>query len=297
MGILKNINHYLSLIKFSHTVFALPFALMGFVLGVLEVNNGVFSLDWFLNNGSLFIKVLLCMVFARSAAMAFNRYLDRKFDALNPRTAQREVPAGIISPTQALVFTLVNCLLFIATTYFINTTVLFLSPVALLVILFYSYTKRFTSLCHLVLGLGLSLSPIGAFLAVTGTFKLLPILLSIVVFTWVSGFDIIYALQDEAFDRAQKLHSIPAAIGAKNALMVSNILHLACFLLVVTVGYVGGFHSLFWVGAGIFSYLLLHQHLLVKPHDLSKVNMAFANTNGIASILFSCFSILSFITQ
>lgn len=296
MGVFRKINQYLSLVKFSHTIFALPFALIGFVLGGIESDKG-FSWNWWVDNSSLFLKMLLCMVFARSAAMAFNRFLDRKYDALNPRTSNREIPAGIISSQNALLFTIVNSLLFITTTYFINTTVFYLSGVALVVILFYSYTKRFTALCHLVLGVGLALSPIGAFLAVTGYFKLVPVLFSCIVFTWVSGFDIIYALQDEEFDKAHQLHSIPAALGKVNALRVSNLLHIVCFCLVMLAGVIGGFNWIFWVGANIFSYLLLHQHLLVKPNDLSKVNMAFANTNGIASILFASFSIISFIIQ
>lgn len=293
-SISRSINNYLSLVKFSHTVFALPFALIGFTLGIVEVNQAV-TWEWFAGNWPLFIKVLLCMVFARSAAMAFNRYLDRRFDALNPRTAKREIPAGIISPKHALWFTIINSALFIITTLFINTTVLYLSIIALFVILFYSYTKRITALCHIVLGIGLSLSPIGAFLAVTGYFKLLPVLFSLTVLTWVSGFDIIYALQDEAFDREHRLHSIPAALGKKNALMVSNLLHLLSASFVITAGIHGHFSWIYWIGAGIFISLLLYQHLLVKPNDLSKVNMAFANTNGIASILFALFAITSFI--
>lgn len=151
---------YLSLVKFSHTIFALPFALLGFFLATLEVAQGV---SW-----RLFLLVLLCMVFARSAAMAFNRYLDRDIDGVNPRTAQREIPAGIISPRAALIFVLINCLLFIITTWFINPLCFYLSPVALAVVLGYSYTKRFTFLCHFILGLGLSLAPIGAYLAAGG---------------------------------------------------------------------------------------------------------------------------------
>ncbi|HRO41549.1 MAG TPA: UbiA-like polyprenyltransferase [Flavipsychrobacter sp.] len=296
MSIFRKINDYLSLVKFSHTVFALPFALIGFTLGIVEVNDG-FSWSWFAANWDLFLKVLLCMVFARSAAMAFNRYLDRRFDEINPRTAKREIPAGIIQPQHALLFTIINSVLFIATTLFINMTVFYLSVVALFVILFYSYTKRITALCHIVLGVGLSLSPIGAYLAVTGYFTLLPILFSLTVLTWVSGFDIIYALQDEEFDREQRLHSIPAAVGKKNALMISNLLHLLSALFVLSVGAVGNFGFLFWIGAAIFIGLLVYQHLLVKPHDLSKVNMAFANTNGTASILFALFTITSFILQ
>ncbi|MBS1774378.1 MAG: UbiA family prenyltransferase [Bacteroidetes bacterium] len=282
----QQVKNYLSLIRFSHTVFALPFAMIGFTLAVVFEHN---SFEW-----SIFIKVLLCMVFARTAAMAFNRYLDRKFDALNPRTAKREIPAGIIKPQHALLFTIINSLLFIITTLFINTTTFYLSAVALFVILFYSYTKRFTALCHIVLGIGLSLSPIGAYLAVTGKFELLPILFSLTVLTWVSGFDIIYALQDEEFDKSQKLRSIPAALGKRNALTVSNALHFCSACFVIYAGIHGGFHWIYWLGAAVFISLLIYQHMLVKPDDLSKVGIAFGNTNGIASIIFAVFTIISF---
>jgi 4-hydroxybenzoate polyprenyltransferase len=285
----QHIKNYLSLIKFSHTVFALPFAMIGFTLAVVREGH---SFEW-----GLFVKVLLCMVFARTAAMAFNRYLDRKFDAMNPRTAKREIPAGIIKPQHALAFTIVNCILFIVTTYFINTMVLYLSVVALFVILFYSYTKRITALCHIVLGVGLSLSPIGSYLAVTGVFELLPVLFSLIVLTWVSGFDIIYALQDEDFDKSQTLHSIPAALGIKGALNVSNILHVGSAIFVIAAGVAGEFNFVYWIGAAIFIGLLTYQHILVKPNDLSKVGIAFANTNGIASIIFAIFTILSFFIQ
>lgn len=281
----QRVKQYLSLIKFSHTVFALPFALIGFTLAVVKEQK---SFEW-----HLFVKMLLCMVFARTAAMAFNRYLDRRFDALNPRTAQREIPAGVIKPEHALWFTILNSALFVATTLFINMTVFYLSIVALFVILFYSYTKRFTALCHLVLGVGLSLSPLGAFLAVTGYFKLLPVLFSLAVLTWVAGFDIIYALQDEAFDRSQKLHSIPAALGITNALWVSNILHVLSSQFIIAAGFIGSFNIIYWIGASVYCGLLIYQHMLVKPNDLSKVNMAFANTNGYASIIFAVFTITS----
>lgn len=281
------IGKYLSLVKFSHTVFALPFALIGFTLAVAYERQ---TFHWYLLG-----LMLLCMVFARSAAMAFNRFLDRRFDALNPRTAQREIPAGVIQPRHALIFTIVNCLLFIATTYFINSICFYLSPVALFVVLFYSYTKRFTALCHLVLGAGLALAPIGAYLSVTGYFNWLPLLFSFTVFTWVSGFDIIYALQDEEFDRGQKLHSIPAALGKKKALWVSNMLHFCSASFVIAAGVLGQLSVIYWIGAAVFAGLLIYQHLLVKPNDLSKVNMAFANTNGIASIVFAVFTILALV--
>lgn len=279
-------NKYLSLIKFSHTVFALPFALIGFVLAITSAAG--FNFEW-----QLLAAIILCMVFARSAAMAFNRYLDRKYDALNPRTAKREIPAGVIQPQNALLFTIINCALFVLTTYFINEICFYLSPIAIFVVLFYSYTKRFTALCHLVLGAGLALAPIGAYLAVTGVFDWLPLLFSFIVFTWVSGFDIIYALQDEAFDREHKLHSIPAFFGKRKALWISNLLHLITAILVIVAGIYGSFHFTYWIGAGLFIALLIYQHLIVSPEDLSRVNLAFGNTNGIASVLFAIFTIAS----
>ncbi len=282
MGSIKN---YLSLVKFSHTIFALPFACIGFSLALLE--NRTFSLK-------LFLLVLLCMVTARNSAMAFNRYIDRKFDILNPRTAIREIPSGIINPKNALFFIIINCLLFITSTYFINTICFYLSPGALFVVLFYSYTKRFTPLCHLVLGLGLALAPIGAYLAVTGVFNWLPLLFSFTVITWVSGFDIIYALQDEEFDRNHHLNSIPVLLGTKGALRFSEVLHLLSIIFVLIAGYVGHFNFLYWIGATLFSGLVIYQHTLVKPNDLSKVNIAFMTTNGIASVVFATFTIISF---
>ncbi len=281
------VSRYLSLVKFSHTIFALPFALIGFTLAVMHPD---FSFKW-----HLLILMLLCMVFARSAAMAFNRYLDRRFDALNPRTATREIPAGNISAKSALFFTIVNCGLFVLVTFFINPICFYLSPIALFVILFYSFTKRFTALCHLVLGLGLSLAPIGAYLSVTGHFDWLPLFFSFIVLFWVSGFDVFYALQDEEFDKGLKLHSIPTALGTKGALMVSNILHIIAAVFVIVAGVYAALGVFYWIGAAIFIGLLIYQHRLVKPHDLSKVNMAFANTNGIASIAFAVFTILDLV--
>jgi 4-hydroxybenzoate polyprenyltransferase len=285
ISISQRVKNYLSLIRFSHTVFALPFACIGFTLGVIQDNK---PFDWL-----VLVKMLLCMVFARSAAMSFNRYLDRHFDALNPRTAKREVPAGIITAQNALLFTIINAVLFCITTWFINALCFYLSFVALFIILFYSYTKRFTALCHIVLGIGLSLSPIGAYLAVTGHFSLVPLLFSFSVLTWVSGFDIMYALQDEEFDRKNNLHSIPALLGIKNALLVSVFLHIVSACFIIAAGYMGHFNWVYWLGAFFYCSLLVYQHLLVKPSDLSKVNMAFANTNGIASVVFGSLTILS----
>lgn len=294
MGTIKN---YLSLIKFSHTIFAMPFALIGFFIAVIPSSSIIPGWHTMIfppksDGNTLGIKfglVLLCMVTARSAAMAFNRYLDRHFDAQNPRTAIREIPAGIIGVGGALRFAIFNCILFVIATWFINPLCFALSPVALFVILFYSYTKRFTALCHLVLGLGLSLAPIGAYLAVTGQFAWLPILFSFTVLFWVSGFDIIFALQDEAFDRSQKLYSIPVVLGVAKALMVSRILHLLSAVSVISAGMVGDFGLMYWVGVGVFAAMLIYQHSIVKPTDLSKVNIAFMTANGIASVVFSAF--------
>src|SRR6476620_4368415 len=199
------------------------------------------------------------MVTARSAAMAFNRYLDRTFDAKNPRTAVREIPSGVISANNALIFTIISCVLFLITCFFINQLCFFLSPVALLTVLGYSYTKRFTPLCHLILGLGLSLAPIGAYLAVTAHFSLLPVLFSLSVIFWVSGFDIIYALQDEEFDRSQKLYSIPAWLGKAKALRFSSILHLLSAICVVIAGLLAHFGWLYWVGVLVFCGMLVYQ--------------------------------------
>ena len=273
---------YLSLIKFSHTIFAMPFAFIGFFLATQN-----YAFEWI----TLFY-VVLCMIFARSAAMAFNRYTDRDIDTANPRTTKvREIPNGSIKAKSALIFVLLNCLLFIGTTYLINPLCLALSPVALLVILGYSYTKRFTALCHLVLGLGLALAPIGAYLAVSGEFNIIPLLFSVAVLFWVSGFDIIYSLQDEEFDKTQKLHSIPVLIGKKNALNLSNLLHFFTFSALSIAGLLDEFGLYYWIGFWIFTALLAYQHRLVKHNDLSKVNLAFFTTNGIASVIFGAFVI------
>jgi len=299
---MSSLKKYLSLVKFSHTIFAMPFALIGFFLAISRLSSTMnlnMAIGWsdkiYMSRQVLLTKfclVILCMVFARSAAMAFNRYLDSHFDAMNPRTAIREIPAGIISKESALRFVIINCVLFIVATFFINRICFFLSPVALFVILFYSYTKRFTALCHLVLGVGLSLAPIGAYLAVTGQFDVLPVLFSFTVLFWVSGFDIIYALQDELFDKSQDLHSIPAVLGTSKALRVSEILHLLSAICVVAAGVYGNFGWLYWIGIAVFIGMLIYQHSIVKPNDLSKVNIAFMTANGIASVVFAAFVLL-----
>lgn len=279
---------YLSLVKFAHTIFALPFALVGLLLGIqtmITTGQEAENPYWLTA-----VLVVLCMVFARNAAMAFNRLVDRSYDAKNERTATREIPSGQISAGKARIFIGINVIAFILTTYFINVLCLALSPVALAVILGYSYTKRFTALCHLVLGLGLALAPIGAYLAVTGVFDWAPIVLGVSVLTWVSGFDVMYALQDDQFDEAHNLHSIPTMLGRPRALTVSVALHVISGSMIILFGWLIGGGLLFWLGGGIFLGLLAYQHVIVSSKDLSRINLAFFTTNGIASVLFSLFA-------
>ena len=278
------VGRYLSLVKFSHTIFALPFAVIGYLIAIYGTDAAF--------QGTTFVLVILCMVFARSAAMAFNRFADRDIDKENPRTAIRENPSGIISSGAALFFVVVSSILFVVTCYFINTICFYLSPVALLVILGYSYAKRFTFLSHLILGVGLALAPIGAYLAVTGVFAWTPLLISFAVLFWVSGFDIIYSLQDIEFDKSHGLRSFPVLLGQKGALVLSSIFHILTASFIFCAGYYGGFGTWYWIGCAIFSALLVYQHTLVKVDDLSKINMAFFTTNGIGSVVFAVFVIL-----
>ena len=274
---------YFNLVKFSHTIFALPFALKGLVLGFV-ISETPFSWERLL-------LVLGCMVTARNTAMAFNRYIDKDIDAANERTKVREIPSGKLSGRQVVFFIVLNAILFIALTWLINPLCFYLSPVALLVIMGYSLTKRFTFLCHLILGTGLSLAPIGAFIAVTGYFHLLPIILGLAVLFWVSGFDIIYALQDEDFDKSKGLFSIPSFFGANTALKISRGMHVISAILLIYFLYqsyltIDSISTLAILGTLIFISMLIAQHLLVTATDLSKVNMAFFTNNGIASVVY-----------
>jgi len=275
------VTNYFSFVKISHTIFSLPFAFIGFFLAVKTTDSHL-SLK-------LLFLVLLCVFLARNAAMGFNRYADREFDKKNPRTAIREIPRDIIKPGNALIFVIVNAILFIAAAWFLNPLCFFLAPVALIVTLGYSLTKRFTYLSHLFVGLGLALAPIGAYLAVTAKFDLLPLLYSFIVLFWVAGFDILYSLQDVEFDTAEKLKSIPVALGKRNALILSALFHLVAILIAAFAGFYGPFGILYWIGAILFSSLLAYEHLIVKPNDISRVNLAFATLNGMASVIYACF--------
>lgn len=278
---------YFSLVLFAHSVFALPFALIGFFLAVQTTDH---SFSWV-----KLLAMLACMVLARNAAMSFNRYLDRDIDAANPRTAVRDIPAGRIRPSEALTFTIINALLFIGVTYLINPLCFYLSPVALFIVLGYSYTKRFTPLCHLVLGLGLGLAPVGAYMVVTGGFHLIPVLYGLAVLFWVSGFDIIYALQDEEFDREHQLYSIPVLLGTKNALRLSAILHVLSALFVIIPAVLMPVGLAYYLGVVFYIGLLIYQHRIVSPTDLSRVDRAFMTTNGIASVIFAACYLLDII--
>lgn len=281
--LILKIKNYLSLVKFSHTVFAMPFAFVGFVLGITE---GRESFSW-----KILILIVLCMIFARNAAMAFNRIADRYYDALNPRTSAREIPSGKIKVRAAVFFVIINSLLFVLCAGLINRLTLILSPVALAIIIGYSLTKRFTMLCHFILGLGLSLAPAGAYISLTGEFHLPPVLFSLIVLTWVSGFDIIYSLQDDQFDRENRLISIPSAKGRKTALAISGIIHFFTSVFVVIAGLILEGGIFYWTGTALFLFLLIYQHLIVKPDDISRVNLAFSTLNGFGSVLFAFFVI------
>lgn len=279
----EKIKNYLSLIKFSHTLFAMPFAIIGFFMGLKDSNNTI--------NFKFLFLIVLCMVFARNAAMAFNRFVDRHYDLLNPRTMNREIPAKKIKNIAVLVFIILNSIFFIVTTFFINKLCFLLSPLALIAVLGYSYTKRFTFFSHFFLGLALSLAPIGAYIAVCNRFDIIPVLLSFSVLFWVSGFDVIYALQDMEFDKKSNLKSIPARVGFVKAKFSSIFIHSLSLILLIIIGVLLKPESYFYyTGLFLFFVLILFQHIIIGKYGLKKINTAFFTLNGIASILFAIFT-------
>lgn len=288
MNVLRNFKHWLSLIRFSHTAFALPFAVVGFFLG-LE-HGGKWS-------SSKFLWVVLCMTSARTAAMAFNRYADSHWDALNERTRNREIPSGIIRRESALALVIAASILFFFFSFMLNRLCFYLSPVALLIVLGYSYTKRFTAACHLILGLGLSLAPVGAYLAVREAWNFLPVLFGFLVLCWVSGFDILYALHDAEFDRSHGLFSIPAKWGIQKSIWISRFLHGCAVFTLIAIGVNAPWGWWYWLGALVFSVLMLYQHTLVKANDFSRINLAFGTLNGWASVILGCFILTDIITN
>lgn len=272
------IGDYLRLVKFSHTIFAMPFALLSFSYAWTMAEHGASPL-WL-----LLMQVVGCMVFARNVAMGFNRWADREIDAANPRTATREIPAGKVSAHGAMTFIVVNALLFIAVATTINPLCGWLSPVALFIVMFYSYCKRFTSLAHIVLGVSLGIAPVGAYMAVTGTSSLECWLLALVVMTWCAGFDIIYALQDAEFDRQRGLHSIPSRFSVRISLIISALLHVASVALLVWFATYQPQSWLLWLGCALFSVILASEHYIVTPTRQRNIGMAFGTFNAMASL-------------
>ena len=273
----QKIQHFLELIRFSHTIFALPFAALAAVLAWVQPNTEFRVRDA--------VGILLCMVFARSAAMAFNRLVDRDVDAANPRTAVRHIPAGLLSVRAVTIFTVLTSLGFIASTliFLPKQLPVFLSVPVLLFLLGYSYAKRWTSLCHYWLSAALMMSPIAAWIAVRDEFALTPALLAGVIFFWVGGFDIIYACQDADFDQQRRLHSIPARFGIAGALRIAFVSHTLTVVMLFLLWQLAGLGTIFLVGVIAISVLLMYQHWLVRPDDLKRVNIAFFNVNAIVS--------------
>lgn len=274
---MSKIGDYLSLVKFSHTIFAMPFALLSFTYAWMTAEHS--SVLWV-----VLLQVVACMVFARNVAMGFNRWADRKIDAENPRTAMREIPAGKISSRGAVVFIVINALLFVATTITINPLCAWLSPVALFVVMFYSYCKRFTALAHIVLGLSLGIAPVGAYMAVTGTTVVECWLLAVVVMSWCAGFDIIYALQDAEFDRKRGLHSIPSHFSARTSLVISALLHVVSIALLMVFAMSQPQSWLLYLGCALFTAILGLEHYLVTPTKQRNIGIAFGTLNAMASM-------------
>jgi 4-hydroxybenzoate polyprenyltransferase len=273
--ILKNIGTTLEMIKIEHTLFALPFAFLGAVLAASGIPT-VAQILW----------ITLAMVGARSTAMAFNRVADKEYDARNPRTSMRAIPAGALSVGFVLAFTIIGAALFVFAAAMLNRLTLLLSPIALASIVFYSYTKRWTLLSHLVLGWCLAIAPTGAWIAVRGAIDSpIPLLLSLTVMLWTAGFDVLYACQDYDFDRREDLHSIPARFGVARSLWISRLLHLGAFAALVALYFVTHLGVLALLGLIATGALLIYQHTLVRANDLSRLNAAFFTTNAFVSVI------------
>ncbi len=273
------VREYFDLVKFSHTLFALPFALLGAVLAARDRDGWHGRIqDW--------VGILLCMAAARTAAMAFNRLADRGFDAQNPRTAARHLPAGRLGVRAVAVFTTISSLAFVASTllFLPNRWPMYLSVPVLLWLLSYSYSKRFTSLAHFWLGLSLSLAPAAAWIALRGSLAWPPIVLGMAVLLWVAGFDIIYACQDVEFDRSVKLHSIPKALGVRRALWVAGFCHALMIVPLLGLGLIYPLGWVYFTGVTAVAALLVYEHALIRPDDLTSVNVAFFNVNVVISV-------------
>lgn len=278
---LKAVLTYGRMIKFSHTLFALPFALSSTALAATRTGLSLQQLGW----------IVVAMVGARSAAMGFNRLVDQRLDAANPRTCNRELPRGLISPRMVALFIALSSAVLLLAAYRLNPLCFALSPLALAVLFFYSLTKRFTWTSHLVLGLSLGGAPLGAWIAVTGRVDWAPVLLALAVLIWVAGFDIIYACQDYEFDRRWGLHSLPVRLGISRALRVSRLLHGLAVVLLAALGVEMRMNGLYWLGIAVVALLLFHEHRLVQADDLSRLDLAFFTMNGIISVVFFAFTL------
>ncbi|WP_176719867.1 UbiA-like polyprenyltransferase [Desulfuribacillus alkaliarsenatis] len=281
----KKTKSILNMIKFEHTIFALPFAYIGAVLGSITVNQSLpswWSILW----------ITVAMVGARSAAMALNRLIDKSIDAMNPRTETREIPAGKVSVKETVVFTVISFFLLFFAAYQLNMLAVYLLPIAVFFLIVYSYTKRFTWMCHIVLGIAIGLAPVGGWVGATGTLPIEAWLMLITVALWTAGFDIIYSCQDVSFDKQQRLHSIPVRFGLKNALIIARVMHAITAILLFTWYFVYPLGLWYIVGAIIASIILHYEHKLVHYNDLSKLNTAFFTMNGILSVIIFVFTLI-----
>jgi len=273
---LGRISTFGRMIKFSHSIFAMPFALAAFFLAARRDGFDAEKLWW----------VIVAMVGARSAAMGFNRWLDADIDASNPRTANRELPKGALSRPQVLAFVMLSITVFVGASWRLNPLCFALSPVALAIVCGYSFTKRFTMLSHAVLGLSLAIAPVGAWLAVRGQFELAPIPIGLAVLFWVGGFDILYSCQDVEFDHQQSLHSIPVRFGIPRALMLARAAHLLAVAFLFALALVEPLHGSYFLGMAVIATLFVYEHSLVRADDLSKIDAAFFTVNGWIGVLY-----------
>lgn len=284
---MSTVSKYASLVRFSHTIFALPFALTGYVYALTSTGT---PFEWL-----LLVKILLCMVFARNTAMGFNRWADRRIDAANPRTAKREIPSGKIKASSALWFTVVNGIAFLVVAAFINRPTLVLAPFALFILIGYSYTKRFTAWSHMILGTALGIAPTGAYVAVTGTIGIIPILLSGVVIAWTAAFDILYSMQDAEFDRQNGLRSVPARFSPRASVAISILLDLVAVYGIMVIGMWMRAGILYWTGTWLFIILIVIQHILYRPATIDRIGKSFGLVNGLASVIYAIFTILDMV--
>ena len=286
MSLTRKISVLLEMIKFKLTIFAMPFAFTGAFLAA----DGVPDL-------MVFLWIILAMVGARTSAMGFNRIIDWKFDAANPRTEKRAIPAGEVNLKEAWFMVVIAALLFFFSCYQLNRLTLLLSPLALGLTFFYSLTKRFTSLCHLVLGVALAFAPLGGWVAVRGSLEEFPFVLSLGVLFWVAGFDTIYGCLDVDYDRKAGLYSLPSRLGPQKAFRVAVVFHLLAFLLFAVTGVQMGLNYFYYLGLVITAAALFYQHLIVSPSDLSRINASFFSMNGLISITIFCATWLSLATS